>query len=178
MPNSEGLPKEIRETTQDVAEGTAKAFIKFGKEEIKQLAQRFLNRELIFIEDQETIDLVKCQLKSGEWNFFSNYVKNRKLKLLIGMGLTLRELERQNKRDQLENLRDKLYFKFKEDGLHIAEFVQCKLLVAYIGRIVDDCSSTDEIVQKIEDILNNLETRVSFIQSSDDANFEYSRITR
>lgn len=171
-----GLPTEVRETTKDIAEGTTKGFLRFGKEEIKLLAQRFLNKELIFIEDQETIDLVKRQLKSGEWNFFSRYVKNKRLKLLIGMGLTLRELEQQNKRSQLENLRDKLYFKFKEEGLHIAQFVQCKLLVAYMSRIIDNCSSTDEIIQKIENILNNLETRVSFIQANDDVDVQHSII--
>ena len=176
MSNSDGLPKEVRETTQDIAEGSTRAVIKFGKEEIKRLAQRFLNSELIFIEDQDTIDLVKRQLKSGEWNFFSNYVKNKKLKLLIGMELTLRELEKQNEKDQLENLRDKIYFKHKEDGLHVAQFVQCKLLVTYLSRIIDNCSSTDEIVKKIEDMLNNLETRVSFIQLSDDVDIQYSII--
>ena len=94
MPSFEasGLPKEIRETTQDIAEGTARAFVKLGIDTIKRLAQRFLHNELVFIEDQETIDLAKRQLKSGEWIFFSDYVKNKRLKLLIRMGLALREL--------------------------------------------------------------------------------------
>lgn len=176
MSNSDGLPKEVRETTQDVAEGSTRAAFKLGKEEIKRLAQRFLNRELIFIEDQDNIDLVKRQLKSGEWNFFSNYVKDKRLKLLIGIGLALRELEKQNKRDQLEDLRDKIYSKHKEGGLHVAQFVQCKLLVTYLSRIIDNCSSTDEIVKKIEDMLTNLETRVSFIRSDDEVDIKYSII--
>ncbi len=178
MPNFNGseIPAEMRETTQDIAEGTTRAFIKLGIEEIKKLAQRFLNKELVFIEDEETINLVKRQFESGEWAFFSNYVKDKQLKLLVGMGLALRELEMSDKRDKLENLRDKLYFKYKEKGLHIAQFVQCKLLVAYISRLIDKCSSSQEVIEKIEDLLKDLERRVSFIQSTDSADSKYSLI--
>jgi len=94
------------------------------------------------------------------------------------MGITLRELEIRKKKDQLENLRSNIYSKFKGSGLHIAQFVQCKLLTAYLGRIIDDCSSTKEIVQKIENMLNDLERRVSFLQFSDDAGIMYSLIIR
>ena len=67
MPGSNGLPKEIRQTTQDVAQGVANAVIDRSAEKIKQLARKFLDHKLVFIEDEETIDLVKQQIMSQEW---------------------------------------------------------------------------------------------------------------
>jgi hypothetical protein len=176
MSNFDGLPKEIRQTTQDLAEGATKAAIDIAKEKIKKLAQRFLNNELIFIEDQETIELVKNQLKSGEWNFIKDYIANKGLTLLIQMGLALRELEKQNKRDTLKNLRDKIFSKYKEKGLHIAQFVQCRLLIAYLTQIIDQCSTKKEFIKRIENLLENLELRTSFIRVDDNPGLRVSII--
>ena len=171
-----GLPPEIRETTQDVAQGTTRALLSVGKDAIKSLAQKFLNKELVFIEDIETIDLVKQQLKSGEWAILKHYIQDRRLKLLIQMGLTLRILEQENKKPQLENLRGKIVSKYQEAGLHISQFVQCKLLVTYLTRIIDSCKGQKVLADKIKHLLDNLELRVSFIKTNDDASTESSII--
>ena len=128
----------------------------------------FLNKELIFIQDEETIELVKQQLKSGEWTILKDYIQDKRLKLIIQMGIALRELEKRNKRDELANLRDKIFSKYQESGLHMAQFVQCKLLVTYLTRITDTCNSPKELIDKIKNLLDNLESRVSFIRTGDD----------
>lgn len=168
MLNSEGLPKEVRQTTQDLAEGATKGIIDSVKEEIKKLAKRFLKNELVFIEDEETIELVKKQLKSGEWTFIKDYIKDKRLKLLIQMGLALKDLEKRHKRDDLEKLRDKIFSKYREKGLHVAQFVQCRLLMEYLTKITDQCQTKKEFIERVRELLENLEIRVSFIREEDD----------
>lgn len=161
------LPKEVRQTTQDIAEGATKGFLNWSKEQLKFLAEKFRNKELAFIQDEETINLVKEQLKSGEWSLFNRYIKNKELKMLIIMGLTLRSLEKQKKQTAIKNLRDKIVVKYKRKGLHISQFVQCSLLNEYVGGIVDKASSETELIHNIEEMLSNLETRSSFLKTED-----------
>jgi hypothetical protein len=165
------IPPEFYKTTEAIAKGCTKGFLEHGAEKIKQLALRFKNKELVFIEDQETIDLVNQQLKCGEWTIFKEYVQDKRLKLLIQMGLTLRDFEGQKERTKLSNLRDKIFSRYREEGLHIAQFVQCKLLVTYLTRISESCKSKEELSEKIRDLLENLELRVTFVKTGDNPSF-------
>ena len=54
--------------------------------------------------------------------FYSKYIKDKEILFLVKIGLTLRKLE--NDKERQHNLRDKIFRKFKVEGLHIAEFVQ------------------------------------------------------
>ena len=69
------------------AEGITKGTISWGEEKIKNLVSSFINRKLIFINNKNTIDLVKEQLKSGDWSLCKQYIKNNDLKILVQMGL-------------------------------------------------------------------------------------------
>lgn len=161
----EGLPKEVRQTTQDIAEGATKAIIDKSSGKIKGLAKKFLNKELLFIQDEETIDLVKAQLKTQEWSLVRKYIRNKEYRILIQTGLALRKLDSLGQKEKIDNLRGKVYSKYKLEGLHISQFVQCKLLITYVVKIVEGCQTTEELTNKLEDMLKNLEVRVSFVQA-------------
>src|SRR3989344_6844103 len=94
---------------KNIAEGATKGLLDWTKEQILEFVNKINNKDLIFIQDNETIDLVKEQLKTGEWDVYNKYVKDTKLRILIQTGLTLRRLE-QNK-EKLQNLRNKLISK-------------------------------------------------------------------
>ncbi len=171
------LPPEVRQTTQDIAEGAARGVLSWTKETIVTLAKQFRNKELVFIEDQETIEVVKEQLKTGEWSLSSHYVKDKNLQLLIKVGLTLRALEKQKKQQALQNLRDKISSsKHGKKGLHIAQFVQCKLLKEYVSGIIEKAASEAELIQSIEEMLFHLETRSSFIKKEDSPDIKVNEI--
>lgn len=154
------------EPFSDATEGVTKGTLDYVEEKIKTLARKFLDRKLIFINRQETVDLVKEQLKSGEWSLCKQYIKNKELRLLVQLGLALRKLERDP--PKLHDLKDKIVMKYKTRGLHTAELVQNKILGEFIGNIANRVSSVSEIVEKVESLLLNVEKYVIFVKSNDD----------
>ncbi len=176
MQDFNGLPKEVRQTTQDLARGMTDAFIDRSSNKIKELANRFLNHELLFIEDDETIELVKQQIKTQEWILIKKYVSNQDHKLLIQMGLALRKLDLKEDTQRISNLREKIHGKYKRIGLHIAQFVQCKLMMSYISKIIDDCKTEEGLITRIKDLLDNLENRVTFVQGGQTVDYVIEQI--
>lgn len=158
-------------TIRDIAEGTTKGILnwtkEFTKDQIRSLVSRFRDKDIAFIQDVETIRTVKEQLRSGEWDISSKYVKDKDLRLLIQMGLTLRKLENDKKLDKLQNLRDKIRSKFGSRGLHIAQFVQVGMLATYLGVVISKIVDKNDLVTQIEEILNNIDKFVVFIQEKD-----------
>ena len=92
----------------DATGGLVKGTLSWGEEKIKEFARKFKNRQLVFIQDEETINLVRSQLKSGEWSLFCQYVSNKELRLLVQLGLTLRKLDTDKNEKALLNLRTKI----------------------------------------------------------------------
>lgn len=144
-----------------------KGTLSWGEDKIRELVIKFRDRRLAFIQDTETIDLVKEQLKTGEWSLCSSYLKDKNLKLLVQMGLALRKLDQTKSEKYLSNLRTKILEKYGAKGLHIAEFVQSKILSDFIGSIADKAYSVTELIENVEKLLNNLELNVLFIRKID-----------
>jgi len=155
------------DTYKDTIEDITKGALEFGENKIKQLVQQFKNGKLAFIQDQETIDLVKKQLESGEWDLCKGYIKDDFLKLLVKMGLTLRELDRLKETKKIQNLKQKINIKFGPRGIHISEIVQNKLLTSFIGSLAKTINTVPEMIEYIEKLLNNLDNYVIFIKNTD-----------
>lgn len=80
------------------------------------------------------------------------------------MGLTLRKLE--DDEERLRNLRDKIFQKHKVKGLHIAEFIQNGILNRYIGILLEEISSIEDLEKNIDEILKNIEEHIIFVQGT------------
>jgi len=167
-------------TIKDIAEGATKGVLnwtkEFTKDQIRSLINKFRHKDIAFIQDIETISVVKEQLRSGEWDISSKYVKDKSLRLLIQMGLTLRKLENGKKFDKLLNLRGKILSKFGSRGLHIAQFVQNGMLTAYLGAVISKISNKNDLINQIEEILNNIDKFVVFIQEKDNSDRKVEEI--
>lgn len=151
----------------DAAEGAVKGALGFGKEQLERLVKKIINKELAFIEDEETIQEVKTQREKPEFKLYRKYVKDTALKLQIQMGLTLRELKKQNEMKKLADLRTKLVKKYGDKGLHVSELVQLGLVSRYAYLVIGS-TTTDKIVEeRIEELLNDIEKYVIFIQARD-----------
>ena len=148
-------------------EGVTKGVLSIGIDKIKDLVKKFRNKELLFINDPQTIDIVKEQLKSGEWSLCKQYLKNREIKILVQMGLALRRLE--SNPQKLHSLRDKIVERYTSRGLHVAEFVQNNILTEFISSIARKSSSGSEIIEKVETFLLDVDKYVLFIKSADAA---------
>ena len=149
----------------DAAEGATKGALSWTADKIKELINRFENRDIAFVEDPETINLAKKQRKTSEWNLFKEYIEDPDLRILFQMGLTLRRLEKQQK--QLESLRAKILTKYDAKGLHIAQFIQNGFFGKFVGNILERASTPQKLKFEIENLLNNIEKTTIFIKQLD-----------
>lgn len=145
----------------DIVEGATKGFLELSIEKIDSLVKKLKNKELAFIEEPKTIEIVREQYRSGEAKFYENYIKDKRLLFLVKLGLTLRKLENDKERNQ--NLRDKILKKHNIEGLHIAEFVQNGVLNSYVSILLKELTSIEKLTEDIEDILKNIERYTIFV---------------
>ena len=150
----------------DISKGATKALLDFTSDKIDSFIEKFKKRDLAFIRDKETIDIVREEYSSGEAKFYESYVEDRDLLLIVRMGLALRRLESTNEK-KLHDLRERVFQKYKVRGLHIAEFVQVGILNRYIGILIGDITSLDDFKRDIKEVLENIEKHVLFVKSAD-----------
>ena len=65
---------QSEDLTEAVAKGAVKGTLDWTLEQIKIFAKKFRDKDTAFIEDSDTINLVKEQKKSGEWELYKNYI--------------------------------------------------------------------------------------------------------
>lgn len=161
---------------KDAAEGATKGVLNWTKEQVSELIERLKNKDLGFIGNKETIDIVKEQLKAGEWNISKKFIDDKELRLLFQMGLTLRKLESKGEAEQTQDLRDKIVQRFGTRGLHIAQFVQSGICGRYLGAIMSKISSVEDIKSNLNEILQNIDRYVAFIKQEHEPKRQAERI--
>ncbi len=146
----------------DAAEGVTKGLLEWSAEKISLFVKKLHEKKLAFIQDRKTIELVKEHYNSGEVQFYNRYIKDKELLLLIKIGLTLRKLE--NDEERRQNLRDKIFRKYKTEGLHIAEFVENGALNKYIGILLEELTSIGEFEKEVGNVLKNIDKHAIFVK--------------
>jgi GMP synthase PP-ATPase subunit len=150
---------------ENVAKGATKALLEYTGEKIKWLAQQFKNREIAFIQNPETIAIVKDQKKNSEYEIFKKHVNDKDLCILFQSGLALRRIEK-NKAN-CEQLRNKILSTHNIEGLHIAQFVQNGLFNKYFAILIERGLTSEQNSKEITKFLKNIEITNSFIQKTD-----------
>ena len=148
----------------EAAEGLTKGVLDWSTEKIKQFVQKLKDKKLAFIEERKTIEVVKELYNSGEATFYSKYLKDKELLLLVRMGLTLRKLE--NDEEKLFNLRNKIHSKYGPKGLHIAQFVQNGISNRYFGLLIEKMISEEDVEKRMFNVLSNIEKHTLFVSST------------
>jgi len=161
---------------KDIAEGATKGALEWTEEKLKEVITKFKNRKLAFIEDVKVINLAKEQRTKPEWDFFKEHVKDEELRILFQMGLTLRELEKEDKIPELDSLKNKIYKKYEKRGLHIAQMVQNGIFGRYLGSVLERVTTTEKLKIEIENLFKNIENTIAFIQVDDNVNKKSSEI--
>jgi len=151
----------------EISEGATKGVLEWSLEKISTFIKRLMNKELGFIGEPKTIELVREQYRSGEAKFYKGYISDKDVLFLVKMGLTLRKLEELNQEERRINLRDKIFKKYSIEGLHIAEFVQNNTLNKYVGILLDELNSIEKLKEEIGEILRNIEKYTLFVQGTD-----------
>jgi len=150
---------------ESATSGAVKGLLDWSTNSIKSFVQKFKNGKLAFIQDEETIKLVKEQYNSGELNFYKIYIDDEELLFLAKLGLTLRKLE--GNPDRRTNLRNKVFKKYNLKGLHIVQFVENGILSRYTAILIDNLSSIEDLKKKIAETLKDIEKYVLFVQAKD-----------
>jgi hypothetical protein len=159
----------------DVAEGVTKGAIKVTAEGLKQLVERFLNKDLAFVEDPEIIDIAKEQRKTSEWHLFKDYIDDHETHILFQMGLTLRRLER--KKERIGPLRDKIRDNYDTKGLHIAQLIQNGFFNRFLANALERTPTPQQLKFEIKSLLDNIENTVIFVKETDNVDAETQEIT-
>ncbi len=149
--------------------GVTDSAIEHAREAVAPFLKKLFNHQLAFIQHPENIDLAKEQRKKPEWHVYQRYVKDRRLRILIQSGMSLRELEGDPANsDRIKGLRENIRRKWGPEGLHIAQVVQTGLLVEVFNRALQTSPDEKEATAFIEDTLNDAETYCVFVQVEDD----------
>jgi len=154
---------------ESAAKGITKGALEWTKDEIgqkvKDLITKFRNKDIAFVEDVETIKIAKEQLSTSEWMLFSSYVKDKKLRILFRLGLTLRRLEETGK--PFDDLKIKIIKKYDVEGFHIAQCVQSGIFSKYIGNVLERATTPEKLKFEMENLFKSIENTVVFIQTTD-----------
>ena len=149
-----------------VSKGITEGTLSWTESKIKEFIIKFRNRDIAFVEDIKTIEIIKKQRKTSEWNLFKENIKDKALRILFQMGLTLRKLEDDKK--ARESLREKILNKYGSKGLHFAQFIQNRFFPKYLGNIVERVATPQQLTLEMENSFNNIENTVMFIKQYDD----------
>lgn len=156
-------------------EGVTRGVLGWTTDKIKEYVLKFRDNELAFIDDVETINTAKQQRKTSEWGVFKEYIDDPDLRILFQMGLTLRKLEKHNRR--LESLREKIKNKYRLKGLHLAQFIQNGFFLRYYTYLLEKGITPKELKTAVPNMLKNIENMVIFISQSDDEVIKVDQIT-
>ena len=66
-----------------ISKGAAEGTLSWTADQIKGLVQKFLNRDIAFVEDFRTIEVIKKQRKTSEWNLFKENVQDSDLRIRV-----------------------------------------------------------------------------------------------
>ncbi|MFH0927782.1 MAG: hypothetical protein V1822_04340 [Candidatus Micrarchaeota archaeon] len=152
---------------KSIANGATNATLNYLDGKISDLIKKFRQGDLAFIEDQETIDIVKTQRRKPAWKIYREYIKDKDLLLQIEMGFSLKALEKSP--NKLHDLKSKILHKYDTNGLHVAELSQNGLIEKYLMFLIEETSEEKELQGNIEDLLNNIDRYVNFIKNDHDA---------
>jgi hypothetical protein len=148
------------EIIKQYAEGQTKAGLDWSFEKIKELVIKFINKGNSFLEDVTIISSARKDYSSDEMKLYKKYVLDKDLRKLIGFGITLRKITDLDKRFIFRNI---ILGKFKTNGLHTVQFVENGLLSELIA-----FSSKEDLGYELNEVLQNIEKYVLFVQTTDD----------
>jgi hypothetical protein len=72
-----------KDPLESAAKGATEGALGWTEEKVKQLARKFKDRKVAFVQNPETIEVAKEQRNSSEWGLFRNYVDDERLHILF-----------------------------------------------------------------------------------------------
>lgn len=153
---------------EEFAAGLARGTLQWTAETVHDYLKRISAGQLAFIDRADLIEEAKGRRRSPEYEFYSQYIQDKRLRLLCLMGLALRDYESDPVRqDDLHVLRNRIRAKFGEKGLHVAQVVQSRILAELIPSAVELPDQKVTAAQRTEAFLQDSERLCLFIKEKD-----------
>ena len=146
--------------------GVSDSVIENIKESIPDFIQKFLAGDLAFIQERETIDRVREQLKSNEHKFYKTYIKDDTYQTMVALGLTMRKLDSEEDTERRLGLIKKINNNYGKEKLHLAYLVQNKTLAKCITLLLENIEDDDLFTKTLEEFLIDIEKHVYFVRNS------------
>lgn len=159
------------EPLEDVAKGAVKGVLEWGSDFVRNIAKKFKEKEVSFIEDEKTLNIAREQYDSGELQIYKCYIAEKEKLMILRMGLVLRKLEKNGERDKKQKLRENIMKRYDVRALHVAQFVENGVLNRYIGILLDEIGSIEKFKEMLNDVIENIEKYVLFVKEHDTERF-------
>ena len=154
---------------RSMAAGVTDSIIDHGKAAVTSFVKKLQERKLALVQTKANVNLAKEQRKKPEWQIYQEYVSDKHLRVLIQMGMALRELEPDPaNKNRIKGLRDLIRSKYSGYGLHIAQVVQTGMLAEVFRSAIDKAPDKETAQAFIEETLSEAEGYCVFIREDDD----------
>ncbi|MDE1820843.1 MAG: hypothetical protein KGJ23_13645 [Euryarchaeota archaeon] len=168
---------------KDIADSLRGEAVSWTIGSVKSYAAGLVNRRLAFIGRRDYIAEVRAQKRSAEWKFYEQFVRNKDYGILAQMGLTMRSWQDDPAMEKdIQSLRQRIYKRYGEIGVHIAQVVQSRILSAVIPVAMDSKADPARVAIAIEEFLTKSISLCIFIQEADNdvlrANDVWTRLTK
>lgn len=163
-----GGPLDPTDPLSQFAAGLAKGTLQWTADTIRKYVSLINAGQLAFIGNPDRIAEVKACRSSPEYQFYRNFLNDKRLRLLALIGLTLRDYQRDPiKAADLHLLRERIKSKYGDEGLHIAQIVQSGILAELIPPVISKPGDSAAAARRIEAFLNLSEHVCLFVQDKD-----------
>lgn len=147
---------------EEASKGAVEGLLSWTEEKIQVLLEKFTDKDIGFVEDKPTADSLKRQKGTSEYKLLSDFVPKGYLRVLVRMGLTLREME--GDPGSLETFRNTIYDQYGSPGVRIAELVQNGIVAQLLAHLVKVYDNPRDTQQKLQAFFDQVEQLTIFVQ--------------
>ncbi len=157
----------LEDVAKGAAEGTTNAIIEHTPDWIHKVSIRLRDKEVAFIRDNELIEAIIKEKKTGEWNMINQFLlPQTEYAIPIRIGLTLRDITGKETKQRIRYLRTSLREEYGKDGLHIAELTENGLVTEYLVYILRQGVQVQEAMNSFNRFLELSEDVTIFVETT------------
>ncbi len=155
----------VKSAAEGVAKGTVEAFLNWTKEQVAQLARKFQDREVGFVEDKPTAETIKKQKETSDYKVIIEFLPRGYLRVLVSLGLSLRQME--NNPASVVKLKDNIHSQFGNSGLRGAELVQIGIVSQLLTHLTKIYSNPKDVQKKLVAFLEHVDQLAIWVTKED-----------
>lgn len=155
----------VKSAAEGAAKGAVEGFLNWTKEQILELARKFKDREVGFVEDKPTAETIKRQKDTSDYKVIIEFLPKGHLRVLVSLGLSLRQME--NNQLSVAKLKDNIHDQFGNSGLRAAELVQIGIVSQLLAHLTKIYSNPKDVQRKLVAFLEHVDQLAIWVAKED-----------